>query len=74
MIYNLLQASLEGGRIVTIIYQKNSEITKRNIKVISMKDDNIKAFCYLRHQVREFKLDNILAADFYKVEDNRKIC
>jgi predicted DNA-binding transcriptional regulator YafY len=44
--------------------KKNNKISQRNIKVLKMQDDEIEAYCYLRHQVRHFKKENILAADY----------
>lgn len=64
MIDHILKASLENNQVITIIYQKGSEITKRNIRVLKITDDAIEAYCYLRRQVRRFKKDNILSAAF----------
>jgi sarcosine oxidase delta subunit len=61
---HVLKASLERGWIITIIYQKDDLITKRNIKVLSIKNNTIKAYCYLRQNVRVFQRENILAASF----------
>jgi hypothetical protein len=57
-----LRTSLNEHKILTIMYQKNEEITQRNIKVLKMDDKEIEAYCYLRHNIRHFKKDNILAA------------
>ena len=62
MIDYVLKISAENHQVITIIYQKGNDITKRNIKVIKLIDEDIEAYCYLRHQVRHFKKDNILAA------------
>lgn len=64
MINHILSASLERNCIVTIMYQKDDMITKRDIKVLGLDGDMVKAFCYLRNQVRMFKKDNILSASF----------
>jgi predicted DNA-binding transcriptional regulator YafY len=64
MIDHILKASLENNMVITIIYQKGSEITKRNIRVLKITDDSIEAYCYLRHQVRRFKRSSILSAAF----------
>jgi len=66
MIEHVLKASMEQQLIVTIIYQKDNCITKRNIKVIELDGENVKAFCYLRRQRRIFKKQNILAAEFLR--------
>jgi hypothetical protein len=46
------------------MYQSGEEITKRNIRVLDIQDDTIKAMCYLRHKPRVFKKESILAADY----------
>ena len=61
---HVLKSSLDAHKIITIMYQKNKEITQRKVKVLKMKDDDIEAFCYLRKQIRHFKKENILAAQY----------
>lgn len=63
MIRHILQKSLQNDLIITIMYEKSGAITKRDIKVMRIDEDRICAFCYLRNQVREFKTENILAAE-----------
>jgi len=65
MIEHMLKASLERGSIITIIYNGKSGISERNIKVLEMNDGKVKAYCYLRKQIRYFKLENILSAAYY---------
>jgi predicted DNA-binding transcriptional regulator YafY len=60
----ILSASLEKHCTITIMYQKGDEITQREITVIKFKNGNIEAYCHLRHQIRNFKKGNILAAAF----------
>lgn len=60
----ILCASLEKHCRITIMYQKGDEITQRDITVIGLKNRNIEAYCHLRHGIRIFKKDNILAAAF----------
>jgi len=62
---HILKASLERGRVITIIYNGESGISERNIKVLEIQDNRIKAYCYLRKQIRYFKIENILSADYY---------
>jgi predicted DNA-binding transcriptional regulator YafY len=62
MVDYILRTSLEKHSIITIIYQRNKDITERNIKVLHINNDRIEAYCYLRQQIRIFKMDNILAA------------
>ncbi|HHY78727.1 MAG TPA: hypothetical protein GX498_09550 [Clostridiales bacterium] len=67
MIEHMLRASLEKGRIITIIYNGESGITERNIRVLEIQGNKIKAYCYLRRQVRYFKFENILSAAYYNL-------
>ena len=62
MVDNILKNSLQDHRVVTIMYQRGKEITQRNIRVMKLIDKDLEAYCYLRHQVRHFKKENILAA------------
>lgn len=64
MVEHILKASQDLHKVITIMYKSGEEITRRNIKVLDMHGDCIKAMCYLRHQPRVFKKDNILAADY----------
>ena len=60
----VLKASLKEQRIIIILYLKGNEITQRTIKVIKITDDDVQAYCYLRKELRRFKKNNILAADY----------
>ncbi|WP_017413782.1 hypothetical protein [Clostridium tunisiense] len=64
MYENYLKTSLEEHKVITIMYMKNSEITQRKIKVLKIKDREIEAFCYLRHSIRHFRKESILAAEY----------
>ena len=66
VIDHILKVSLESNRIVTIIYSGSSGISERNVKVMEMQDDKVKAYCYLRKQVRYFKKENILSAAYFQ--------
>lgn len=66
MIDYIIATSAVRHCIITIIYFNGKKITQRNIKVIDYDDNNIKAFCYLRNQIRCFKRSDILSAAFYK--------
>lgn len=50
MINHILKASQEIGLTVSIMYQKDAEITQREIKVLTMDEKSIKVFCFLRNQ------------------------
>lgn len=59
----ILLKNLEEGTPLEIIYLSEKEhISQRRISIIDMKDDNIKAFCFLRQTKRTFKISNILSA------------
>jgi predicted DNA-binding transcriptional regulator YafY len=60
--------SLEKNKIIRIIYDNKGIITERDIQVLSIKNDKIIAFCYLRKNKRTFIIENILAAEFKKEE------
>jgi predicted DNA-binding transcriptional regulator YafY len=61
---NFLKTSMEGHKAINIMYMKNTEITQRKIKVLKIKDNDIEAYCYLRHGIRHFRKDNILAVEY----------
>lgn len=61
---HVLKSSLVAHKSITIMYQKNKEITQREVKVLKIKDNDIEAYCYLRRQIRHFKKENILAAQY----------
>ena len=60
----MLKNSLQDHKIVTIMYQGGKDITQRDIRIMKLMDKDIKAYCYLRHQVRLFKKENILAVTY----------
>jgi len=64
MIDYILKASQDQHKTVTIMYQGSKDITQRNIRVLEITGDKVKAICYLRHEPRIFKKDGILAAGF----------
>jgi len=66
MINYILKKSLDEDKIIKIIYIKEQEITERNIRVKEIYFDKIKAYCYLRKEVRYFKIENILSAVILK--------
>lgn len=50
------------GRVVTIVYQdRKGNITKRQIRVISVENGMIRGFCFRSGASRLFSLDRILA-------------
>lgn len=71
MFEHILKASLERNLIITIVYLKGNEITMRNIRVLELTGDRIKAYCYLRKENRGFRKENILSAAFLKNNEFR---
>jgi hypothetical protein len=50
MVDYVLKNSLLEHKIITIMYQaKDNKISQRDIKVMKVEDNNIEAYCYLRH-------------------------
>jgi predicted DNA-binding transcriptional regulator YafY len=65
MIDHILKASEERDLIITIIYSGSSGITERNIKVLDIHENRVKAYCYLRKQIRYFNRESILSAAYW---------
>jgi len=65
MIKYILKKSLEDNIIIKIIYNKDDVITKRSIEVKEINQNRVKAYCYLRKDIRYFKIENILSAEIY---------
>jgi predicted DNA-binding transcriptional regulator YafY len=66
MIDKVLEASAINNRAITIVYAADNTLTKRNIRVLEIREKEIQVYCYLRKQIRTFKKDNILAAEYAK--------
>ncbi|MEN2768501.1 hypothetical protein [Ornithinibacillus xuwenensis] len=49
-------------KIVIFYMDRNHQVTQRYIRVISIQDQSLVAYCYWRKKLRTFKLDNILSA------------
>ncbi|MEC5425240.1 hypothetical protein QGM71_17280 [Virgibacillus sp. C22-A2] len=59
----LLIRSMENKeRIILFYMDQNHNVTQRFIKVLSVNNESIAAYCYWRKRVRIFKLENILSA------------
>jgi predicted DNA-binding transcriptional regulator YafY len=51
------------GDIIEMIYMDASgRLTQRHVRVVSVQDARLVAFCYLRREVRCFVIANILGA------------
>ncbi|HAE42253.1 MAG TPA: hypothetical protein DCG34_04955 [Clostridiales bacterium] len=69
MIEYFVKKSYEDNKIIRIVYDNKGTITERDIRVLNIKDNRISAYCYLRNSKRTFLMENILAAEFTKIED-----
>jgi predicted DNA-binding transcriptional regulator YafY len=50
------------GRTVEIIYMnRNGELSQRKIRVLSIKNGRIRAYCFARKATRYFAVENVLA-------------
>ncbi|PLT33910.1 hypothetical protein [Bacillus sp. V5-8f] len=59
----MLLKNLKEGTPLEIIYLSEKEnISQRRISIIDIKDEYIRAFCFLRRTKRTFKISNILSA------------
>jgi predicted DNA-binding transcriptional regulator YafY len=58
----ILVRAIESQTPLEMIYlSKDGSISHRLIRVIDLKDDRIKAFCFLRGKYRVFQLSSILS-------------
>ncbi|MGG3800474.1 hypothetical protein [Metabacillus fastidiosus] len=58
----LLLRAVSNDDVLEMIYQDNKGIiSQRRIKVLILRKDSFRAFCYSRKQQRTFKLDNVLS-------------
>lgn len=58
----LILKSMKTNQVSEMIYMKNNgEISKRRVKVLSVKSDSFQAYCFLRGTKRVFKIENVLA-------------
>lgn len=71
VVEHIIKASQERNLIITIMYLKGSEITMRNIRVLAIEEDKVKAYCYLRKENRVFKKESILSAAFINTKPTR---
>ncbi|MBC5637843.1 hypothetical protein H8S33_13610 [Ornithinibacillus sp. BX22] len=58
----LFLRSMENKEKIIIFYiDRHNNVSKRFIRVLSMNQDYMLAYCYWRKKIRTFKLDNILS-------------
>jgi hypothetical protein len=59
---NSIMKAMQYDQIVDVMYMaKNSEVTKRRIKVLKIYGESFQAFCFLRKTKRTFLIGNVLA-------------
>jgi len=60
----VLKKAVRTGMKVTIIYQARSGfISQRTIRVFSLKNNRIVAYCYVKNEIRTFHIKSILAIE-----------
>ena len=59
---SLLLKAVVSGVILEMIYLDcKGNISQRRVRVLSVKEESFRAYCYTRKQQRTFKLANILS-------------
>ncbi|MBY0122127.1 hypothetical protein [Bacillus sp. S/N-304-OC-R1] len=59
---SILLKAASSGELLEMIYQDcKGSISQRGIKVLSVKEESFRAYCYIRKQQRTFKISNILS-------------
>lgn len=54
---------MQKGDVIVIIYQnKTGQFSRRRVRIISVGETYITAYCYNRQQVRTFAVERILAS------------
>lgn len=53
---------MERNQLIDLMYiAKSGEVTKRRIKVMNVTDESFSAYCFLKHNMRTFMIQSILA-------------
>jgi len=58
----LIRSKEKMEKIVIYYIDRGNNVTQRAIRVVSINDNSIAAYCYWRKKVRTFKHENILSA------------
>lgn len=65
--YSVLRLALQTGKQVEIMYEtKSGLISKRTIRVFTLRHERIIAYCYLRGHIRNFDINRVLAIEISK--------
>lgn len=60
----LLEKAIKYNQLMNMVYMsKESQITKRKVKVLNIDNEQLHAFCFLRQSKRTFNINNILALE-----------
>ncbi|MHB1392510.1 MAG: hypothetical protein ACYCYE_05420 [Clostridia bacterium] len=64
MVEHILRASKERRWIVSIVYMSDKGISERDIRVLNIEGYKMTAYCYLKNEIRSFKISNVLSASW----------
>ncbi|WP_102694331.1 transcriptional regulator [Rummeliibacillus pycnus] len=57
-----MKEQLQYDQLEELMYMsKSGEITKRRVKVVKITVDKFQAFCFMKHSMCAFIIDNVLA-------------
>ncbi|WLD94835.1 hypothetical protein [Alkalihalobacillus sp. AL-G] len=63
----LLELCFEQKKMIEIVYlSTDGAITQREVWILSISDEILTGYCYLRTQTRAFRIDQILSARIVK--------
>ncbi|WP_440894987.1 hypothetical protein ACS127_10460 [Amphibacillus sp. Q70] len=61
MIGFLTNSMEDKGKIMIYYIDSKEKVSQRVVRIVSMDNKKVLAYCYYRRQVRSFKLENILS-------------
>lgn len=61
-VLRVLKRAIDENKKVRIIYESAGDYSERTIRVIALQTKDVRAYCYMRHARRIFKLNGILSA------------
>ncbi len=57
-----LKRAVASGEVLEMIYlDDKGNLSQRRIKVLSLKEESFKAYCFSKRQQRTFKVSNVLS-------------
>ncbi|WP_372508794.1 WYL domain-containing protein [Pseudalkalibacillus decolorationis] len=67
--HRLLTRCFEEKKMIEIVYlSSDGTITQRRIWIVSIRNNILTGYCYLRKQTRTFRIDQILSARTVKAK------